>query len=151
MNCAYHDIRSRCAEAPRWFDEHAVPRYVEFAPSHAASIYAKEAVLVRIECQACRHEFDVCFTHAGLSLMRGARPPISAAILDGTLDYGDPPNVECCPAGPTMTSVPKRVLQYWRRTTSFDWERVARLEVDISAEWADDCDQALRGEDAGEE
>ncbi len=34
-------------------------------------------------------------------------------ITDGSIDYGDPPNIRCCDAGPSMNSVPIRVLEYW--------------------------------------
>ena len=37
------------------------------------------------------------------------------------------------PAGPTMNSVPRRVLEFWRNDR-FDWERVPELEIDIDPE-----------------
>jgi hypothetical protein len=58
----YRDIRERIPEPPTWFDECAVPRYCDFTPHYAANIYAREAVLFLIECQACGHQFRVCLT-----------------------------------------------------------------------------------------
>ena len=43
----------------------------------------------------------------------GDLPTLSERIRDMTIAYGDPPNIGCCPAGPTMNSVPRRVLEYW--------------------------------------
>src|SRR5271169_1538639 len=123
MNNAYHDIRSNIEERPYWWDEHAVPRYIVFSPRHCASIYAKEAALVRIACQRCATEFDVCFSHDG------GHAHLATSIVDGSIHYGDPPNIECCPAGPTMNSIPKRVLQYWKQAASFVWERMPALEI----------------------
>jgi hypothetical protein len=52
----YDDILSKIPEAPQWFDEHAVPRYCEFAPDRCADIHCAEAVLIRITCQyAAKH------------------------------------------------------------------------------------------------
>ena len=128
MNNEYRDIRDRIPEPPRWFDECAVPRYCAFAPEHAANIYAKEAALLSIECQACAHKFDVCMT----SISDGK---IAAAIRNGSLHYGDPPNVECCHGGPSMNCVDWRVLEYWSRDTDFNWRRDPSLEIDLLARW----------------
>ena len=38
---------------------------------------------------------------------------IGDLILTHELHYGDPPNDGCCDAGPTMNSVPHRVIEYW--------------------------------------
>ena len=62
MHTHYADILNRIPEAPRWFDEVAVPRYCEFSTDALAFIYAKEAALVLIQCQACEREFQVAFS-----------------------------------------------------------------------------------------
>lgn len=118
MHLAYTDILSRISEKPRWFDECAVPRYCEFSPRATANIYADEVALVEIECQGCRQEFNVAFTDLNLrdelwdaSGQRVRR--ISDLITDRRIHYGDPPNIGCCDAGPTMSSIPRRVLEYW--------------------------------------
>jgi len=110
MRHDYADIRSLTREPPRWFDEYGVPRYVDFGPGKLANIYAKEGVLAEIQCQSCERIFLVSFSAA---TYRG--DALSAAIVANTLDYGDPPNVGCCPAGPCMCSVARRVLQYWAK------------------------------------
>lgn len=122
MNNEYHDIRNRIAEPPKWWDEFAVPRYCDFAPTHAANIYAREAALLSIECQACRAPFKVCMT-AGRGL--------ADAIKDGSLHYGDPPNIECCLTGPSMNCVDVRVLEFWHRDVASDWERDPSLETHL--------------------
>lgn len=122
MNNEYRDIRDRIAEPPKWWDEFAVPRYCEFAPRHAANIYAREAALIATECQACRTPFLVCLT--------AGRGRIAAAVKDRSLHYGDPPNVECCAGGPSMNCVDVRVVEFWRRDVA-DWERDPSLEIDL--------------------
>ena len=97
-----------------------MPRYADFAPRHAANVYAREAALVGIECQACRTPFKVCVS--------GGR--LAAEIRGGSLHYGDPRNVECCIGCPTMNCVDVKVLEYWRRK-NLDWERNPALEVGL--------------------
>nr|WP_157872495.1 hypothetical protein [Bradyrhizobium sp. ORS 278] len=151
LNRCYEDILSRMPEEPVWFDEHAVPRYCDFHPSRVANIYANEAALVEVTCQSCSRLFHVAF--AGCSRVLSAEEwpsgSIGQAIREKKLDYGDPPNVWCCPAGPSMNSLPRRVIQYWRQgnpafTVSdghrrvvtdtrayFTWTRHPEFEVDI--------------------
>lgn len=131
MNLHYRDILSSVAAPPKWFDENAVPRFCDFAPDECADIYANECALVRIECQACEREFDVAISRDRASA--GAFGVLADQIRSGFLGYGDPPNVECCPAGPTMSSETRRILQYWRRDR-FDWVRVPELEIEVSDE-----------------
>ncbi len=143
MNESYDDIRSRIAEPPQWWDEHAVPRYVPFAPRWLADIYADECALVLIACQNCGHEFPVAMSSSMGSAVRAVmlrkedvtletmrRYSVAASIETGAIHYGDPPNIECCPAGPTMNCDDLRVLQFWRRERGAvnDWVRVAELE-----------------------
>lgn len=130
MNHHYFDIRSRIAEPPTWFDEHGVPRYCEFAPKECSNIYAREVALVRIACQGCGNGFQVCLS-AGLGDVL-----LSKLVETRELHYGDPPNIDCCAAGPSMNSIPQRVLQFWR-AAEFSWHRVPELEVDITPDWAE--------------
>jgi hypothetical protein len=135
MHLNYRDILSRIPEAPKWFDEHAVPRFVAFSPDEVADIYADEAVLAEIACQGCGRVFHVAFSSSPQSRMRAAGVrPLSEHVRDRTLHYGDPPNVDCCAAGSTMNSEPKRVLEYWKRER-FEWERKPLFEVDIETEF----------------
>lgn len=143
MNCDYADIRSRIPLPPQWFDESAVPRYAAFAPHEVSNIYAREAALVLIGCQSCQTTFNVAFSRSSMDdvrdHMRGRPARLLADIIRaGEIHYGDPPNVGCCPAGPTMNSDPLRVLEYWRRdkTTDHEWSRDAALEIDVSGQAA---------------
>lgn len=122
MNNSYDDIRSRIAEAPLWWDENAVPRYGEFDHQAMADIYAGARALIRISCQGCGHVFDV-----GMSWSRYEAPDLEDVPY---LAYCDPPNIECCAAGPTMTSNSLRVLQWWSRVNDDrEWQRMPEFEV----------------------
>lgn len=138
MNHHYGDIRSRISEPPKWFDEHAVPRWSAFGPRETANIYADQVAFVHIACQSCSRDFLVCFSWCWSDKALRGQAPLSERVRD--LHYGDPPNVECCPAGPTMNSVPRRVVQFWRRDTPRDdWRRDPSLEIAIDCEWAEDA------------
>jgi hypothetical protein len=151
MNHDYDDIRSKIAEPPQWWDENAVPRYCTFTPDSTANIYADEVVMAEITCQSCGRPFRVAFAQD--SMARYARPDkarLADDIRTKALHYGDPPNVWCCSAGPTMNSEPRRVLEYWSihheeyvddsKITDmryFDWRRDPTLEVSITPDWVD--------------
>ena len=130
----YSDIRSRLG-TPVWFDESGVPRYCEFHPREVANIYADEVALCSITCQVCKKEFLVA--------QSGKSPSIQQKIEERMLDYGDPPNVSCSYA--SMSSVPRRVLQYWIRQLApvfISWERRPAFEVDITPTWMVSADSA---------
>jgi hypothetical protein len=145
MHAQYDDINSRIGTPPIWFDEHAVPRYCAFAPHRSASIYVGEIALAEITCQSCGQAFHVAF-----SRLNAPSGTVAEAIRTKTLHYGDPPNVGCCGAGPSMNSVPRRVLEYWHRHDQryvenrmiidqaySDWVRDRSLEAtDIGPDWA---------------
>ncbi|GGX57238.1 hypothetical protein GCM10007385_27620 [Tateyamaria omphalii] len=120
MHTHYRDILDRVSDPVLWFDEAAVPRFEPFSPKLTANIYAQEAVLVRIECQGCRTEFDVAFTSPAASkpiepddTRYRKYPLLQDYISSRKLHYGDPPNIRCCAAGASMNSIPKTVLEYW--------------------------------------
>lgn len=150
MNAYYGDILERIPEQPKWWDERAVPRFCDFDPDEAADIYADEAILLLITCQNCGLPFHVCMTLSALdrtgwrrgrdgSVERVKSPSLRELIVTGEIHYGDPPNASCCLAGPTMNSVPRRVLGYWRKDGVREWERVPALERDIAPDWAADA------------
>jgi hypothetical protein len=139
MNNDYTDIRRRIPEEPKWFDEHAVPRYDDFHPSRVADIYAREAVLARITCQGCGRPFNVAFS-ANVLTFHPEPKSLASLIKAKDLHYGDPPNIQCCPADPTMNSEPQHVLEYWRRGTKeeekwFEWIRDPAFELLIQPDW----------------
>lgn len=133
MHHDYADIRNLIPMAPLWFDEFAVPRYCEFHPGAVADIYAKEVVLAEIECQDCGQRFKVAFSRSMMDdVLHAARGGVCTSLADRVRDqslhYGDPPNINCCPAGPTMNSDMRRVLEFWTRR-HLEWERDPALEI----------------------
>lgn len=126
MNASYADIIDRIYEPPLWWDENAVPRYSIFTPHEASNIYADEVVLLRIRCQACHREFDVCMSKGHLD----SGHPLAYLIRDSSIHYGDPPNIGCCDVGLAMNSEPLQVLQYWKQLDN-DFVRLPELEVKI--------------------
>jgi hypothetical protein len=143
MHADYSDIIDRINIRPLWFDEHAVPRYDIFQPKLIANIYAKECVLLRIECQGCGHEFEVAMSQDQMAnLGRTCRPsrsdcaPLAMQIAEKSIHYGDPPNIGCCASGPTMSCVDRKVLEYWHSgpDTNYTWTREPSCEVDIDTE-----------------
>jgi hypothetical protein len=134
MHQPYKDITSKLGD-PIWWDENAVPRYCEFEPRQAADIYAREVALVLIQCQDCRHRFRVAisFSYLNWNWNDGKPgPSLAESIKSNAISYGDPPNIGCCPAGPTMSSDEISVLEFWHfNTKTFEWERDSSLEITL--------------------
>lgn len=128
MHHNYDDITSRIDTPPRWFDEHAVPRYCDFGPRQIADVYAEECCLLEIQCQACGTPFMVAMSWGTRDRVYGT-PKLSSNIQ--AIHYGDPPNIDCCSAGATMNSEPLRVHQFWRCNAFMEFVRVPDLEVRI--------------------
>lgn len=140
MKGSYDDILSRIMEPPGWFDEHGVPRWSKFAPGEQSNIYASQVVLMLIECQACAMMFRVCLSWHRLDAVfhgRAYESNLAADVRGKTIHYGDPPNTGCCAAGPTMNSLPRRVLEFWQFGDEDgtgglrEWHRRPELEVEI--------------------
>lgn len=127
MKTNYFDILDSVKEEPYWWDENGVPRFVEFKPEHMANIYANKVKLVRICCQHCKREYDVC-----MSLSRLDSPHRFDANI-----YGDPPNIGCCPGGPSSSSISIKILQYWEFDTGKNWIKKISKEIDLKcdADW----------------
>lgn len=140
MYCPYDDITSRLGE-PRWWDEYGVPRYCEFGPDEGANIYARQIALAVIQCQGCGREFKVAFSSDGIDAALAERMTLAEAIRERALHYGDPPNIDCCAAGPTMSSVARRVLEFWDRDERPPRRRPELEGIDITPEWAQPDDQ----------
>lgn len=138
MKHPYLDIQSRIAEPPTWWDQNGVPRYGTFTPGAVAG-HALEIILLRIACQSCERPFDVCMTWSARD-RHHCIPSLADRIPLGHVEYLDPPNVECCPVGPTSCSVAHRVLEFWRQAPFVpggpQWERVPELEIDVVPGWA---------------
>lgn len=136
MKHYYGEILEAMGE-PRWWDKNFVPRYGAFNPEERTMVYnGKEVALVDIRCQSCGEVFHVCAS-------AGNHSPVSLeeSIRENKLQFGDPPNNNCCAVGPTMSSVPIRVLEFWRSEPRKDnpfrneWVRVSELERDIRINW----------------
>lgn len=128
MHTNYSDILKRIDEQPLWFDENAVPRYDPFHPQMLSDIYADEAALVLIMCQSCHKRFKVAMSVSIVHKMRALQMDmkfrsIRDSIKEQLIFYGDPPNIQCCPSGPTMSSETISVLEYWYRDFNREWMR----------------------------
>ncbi len=126
----YFDILAKIDEPPSWFDEQAVPRFIAFSPNYIVHNDVSECALLLIRCQSCSASFHVAMG-AGMWSDTLGRRPLANEIAANEIHYGDPPNIGCCAAGPTMNSIPVRILEYWNREWLKDWERDPALEVDI--------------------
>ncbi len=120
----YDDIRSRIKEPPLWFDCNGTPRYDKFAPGLLPDIYAREACLLRIECQACQERFWV-----GMSSNHRNRGDLSELVRTGFIHYGDPPRHEC--SGDTMNCEDLKVEEFWKRDSGGEWVRTPELEITL--------------------
>lgn len=133
MHRYLEDILENIDKEPQWFDENAVPRYCAFGPDQVADIYANEVAYVLIRCQGCQHPFKVAFSRSSMDdaieHARGNKTPrtLEMRVKDKSIHYGDPPNIRCCPSGPTMNSDPIQVLEFWERK-HMDWRRRPDLE-----------------------
>jgi hypothetical protein len=118
----YREIVDHFPTPPLWFNEDGVPRWVPFSPRECADIYADEVILMEIACQSCGHRFNVAMSHGRWDWSNGdvrahpgwTEPP----------HYGDPPNIDCCPAGATMNSEHIRVIEWWVQPSAVgEWQR----------------------------
>lgn len=106
MHRSYDDIISRISEPPLWWQEGGIPRYKAFDPKSSTGIAAAEVALAEIACQITGVRFLV-------SIEGGSDRPVAKAIREGTLCYGDPPNLPTVSAY-TLSEM-LRVVQYWSR------------------------------------
>jgi hypothetical protein len=138
MHHYYKDILDRIDEAPTWFDDYGVPRFENFSPSQLGNIYASEAALAEVSCQACGRMFKVALTEA----FAGKGLGLSDEIRLRRVHYGDPPNVNCCGAGASMNSVMHSILEYWLRDyeVSRGWQRDPTFEGPVEEPPLDPAD-----------
>lgn len=138
---------------PLWWDERGVPRWLKWEPGIGEEGYVDEAVLLLIMCQSCGHKFRVSMHHdwyeGRIARNRGRDDSFARRIRERTLHYGDPPcSPPCCDVGPTMNSVPLRVLEYWHRPIvgpgGLQWQRNPELEVSVIPDWWEDDQECQR-------
>lgn len=138
MHISYEDILALHPEPPLWWDENAVPRYCEFEPSKVVNIFANEVALIQVLCRHCAKPFTVAITSERMpKVLVPEYETIREDIIFRQLHYGHPPNVGCCPEGPTLTSIPMKVFQYWHRDVHREniWKRDYSLELNIKPIW----------------
>lgn len=141
MKALYEDILALTDKEPDWYDMAGVPRFAKFDPERCPNIYAKEVILLRIQCQNCQRKFNV---EMHWDCYKG-RQSISEAIGKGDLGYihyGDPPRHGTgpdgkwlCAAGDTMNSEQIKILEFWTKGEhGIGWERKPEYEI----EWEDE-------------
>jgi hypothetical protein len=118
----------------------------------AADIYTKQAALVLISCQSCGETFSVCVTGITNDESQRLGKSLADELQDGTLDYGDPPNIGCCSPGLSMNSIPRRILQYWvLDPKEWQWYRDETVEglyvPELREEWQKQMYRDLADED----
>jgi len=113
LNLEYKDILDRLGP-PRWWDEHAVPRYCGFRPGQIANIYAEECIYMIVACQGCRVKFKVVKSRDKYDDKWQEFPP----------HYGDPPNISCCGGGATMGVEFVRIISYWKKK-EWTWKKIS--------------------------
>jgi hypothetical protein len=119
----YSDILSAATQSVQWFDEHGVPRFCAFSPERIADFYAKECALLKVACQECGEENLMCVSRGSYDSLHLAGRLLSRS------SFGDPPNTNCCAAGPTMTADVLAVVQFWERGPDLIWRRNPKLEI----------------------
>jgi hypothetical protein len=113
MKAMYEDVLAAIANGhegdPIWYDENGTPRFATHHPEMCPDIYASEVALLEIACQACERVFRAQMSRSSYSTQ------LRAEVKSGAIHYGDPPNADCCPAGPTMNCLDLRVVEFWAR------------------------------------
>jgi hypothetical protein len=96
------------------------------------NIYARQVVLLEIECQYCEERFLVEMNWSGFGYRESFKAYFEkrkkGITVHTPIHYGDPPRHGC--VGDTMNSTPLIVQQFWSKL-SFDWERVKDYEWTI--------------------
>lgn len=125
----YTDIISKLG-TPVWFTQDGYPRYCEYHPSECG-IYHKFSALILVKCQSCGRDFKIgtISDYYKIYLLKRAGQ-ISDDMSElkkvrYALEYcGDPPNIECCSAGPTMTVEHVSFLEIWKYNDNHVWEKM---------------------------
>lgn len=130
MHQHYKEILEAFETPPLWFSEGGFPRWCAMHPSNVDDIYADQVVFAVIGCQGCMRTFRVAFSSSKMYRLMGHQECLLALINERSLHYGDPPNIRCCPAGPTMNSGLLLVSQVWERNLEqlADWRRLEDYE-----------------------
>jgi hypothetical protein len=54
---------------------------------------------------------------------------IAELISDNSVNFGDPPNMQCCAQAHYIGTVAQKVIEYWRRPARDRWLRDPTLEI----------------------
>ena len=153
----YLDIISKLGR-PEWWDGQGAPRYVEFHPD-LCGVYDRYIAFMEIGCQSCDATFLVASEINIMEATSNFELPLIPVILEGeekkiaevenkldkeggespwfqvgSFHYGDPPptfHKEYCMSGPTMNSVPIRIIEFWERE-KFEWVRNHKYEFEFT-------------------
>jgi len=123
MLCSYKDIKDEIDRVPVWYDEKGVPRYCEFHPDRVNDIYAREVILIWIECQSCGQKFKVAISQdkMGIHKLNSFKDWDQECI-----HYGDPPRHDDN-IGETMSCLDLEILEYWEQGKT-EWNRLKEYE-----------------------
>jgi len=139
----YRDIRSRIKEEPIWYDDNGVPRYDKFSPDLVSSIYAQEALLVKIKCQDCHSVFFVGVCYSDMEKIFNRHAASYEEHIKDYLNakdknkryfpfhYGDPPAHGC--VGDTMNCEDIQIIEFWKKE-KFVWKRKPEYEIKAEEE-----------------
>lgn len=135
MHQIYKEILDAFDTPPLWFTEGGFPRWCEKHPANCDDIYADQVVFAVIGCQGCMKTFKVAFSSNKMARLMGEQVCLLSQINNRSLHYGDPPNVQCCPAGPTMNSQLLLIEQVWERDLEKlqTWQRLQDFEDEQSS------------------
>lgn len=165
MNQHFRDLLDLSDTPPTFWEKGGVPRFAPFEPEVVSDIYADEVALVEIACQCCDTRFKVAFTSSRSSRTYAAMRALAQGedlheaaeahrienmIRGKGLHYGDPPNICCCAAGPSMNSDTVQVLEFHKRNhpefvengvvTDLaryqKWRRIPDLERKLESAWS---------------
>lgn len=129
MNIDYSDILTRLGE-PLWYDENAVPRYVEFHPDHCG-VYAEDVALMVIHCQNCRKPMTVaCAKRRRKDGYYPDKSQLDPWGQSGEFFYRDPPRHGC--TGDTMLCTPVEIVQFWSQSKDGVWFRNLEYEFALA-------------------
>lgn len=134
MKAQYEDILALTDKKPDWYDSDGVPRFAQFHPDLCPNIYAKEVILLDIQCQECGRHFKVELHWRPTNQNQSISEAISKGDL-GYIHYGDPPRhrntngKNRCYAGDTMSADSMKILEFWSELDSGEWERLSQYEI----------------------
>lgn len=129
MHICYHDILSLSNQSPEWW-LNGVPRFIPFEP-HNIDIYADQAALILVKSQSDGRTYKVgVFTRSYNSKDKSLSQQIEC--YNSITFLNQLPNDGKDIAGPTMTPLQIKVIEFWKRKDDvINWERQEQYEVEL--------------------